>query len=179
MVVRSGKALHIGASSMYAWQFAKMLNTSDKRRLARFVTMQNHYNLIYREEEREMNPLCSDEGVGLLPWSPLARGLLARKRGEKETLRRQTDRFGRTLYSEADLAVVDAVSDVAEKRGVSNAEVALAWLLHQPNVIAPIVGATKIEHVDAAIRALDLKLDAEELKALNASYQLHGIQGHS
>jgi aryl-alcohol dehydrogenase (NADP+) len=178
-VVKSGKALHIGASSMYAWQLAKMLHTSDRLGLARFVTMQNHYNLIYREEEREMNPLCRDEGVGLIPWSPLARGVLARKRGDAETLRRQTDRFGRNLYGEQDLAIVDAVSAIAAKRGVSNAEVALAWLLHQPDVVAPIIGATKIEHLDAALRALDLKLGAEELKALNATYRPHTVLGHS
>ncbi len=179
MVVRAGKAIHVGASSMYAWQFAKMLHTSDTRGLARFVTMQNHYNLVYREEEREMNPLCRDEGVGLLPWSPLARGLLGRKRGAEATSRSQTDRFGKTLYDEKDLDIVDAVTGVAEKRGVSNAEVALAWLLHQPNVVAPIVGATKPEHLEAAIRSLDLKLDADELKTLNASYRLHPVLGHS
>jgi aryl-alcohol dehydrogenase-like predicted oxidoreductase len=178
-VVRAGKALHIGASSMYAWQFAKMLHTSDRLGLARFVTMQNHYNLIYREEEREMNPLCRDEGIGLLPWSPLARGLLARKRGGEATVRSTTDRFGRTLYAEGDLDIVDTLSRVAEARGVSNAEVALAWLLHQPGVVAPIIGATKIEHLDAALKAAVMKLDAEEMKALNASYRLHPVLGHS
>jgi aryl-alcohol dehydrogenase (NADP+) len=176
-VVKSGKALHIGASSMYAWQFAKMLHTSDRLGLARFVTMQNHHNLVYREEEREMNPLCRDEGIGLIPWSPLARGFLTRKRGE-ETARKRTDRYAQNLYSEGDWQIVEAVSTVAQKRGVSNAEVALAWLLHQPGVVAPIVGATKIEHLDAAIRSLDLRLDAEEMKSLNATYRLHPVLGH-
>jgi aryl-alcohol dehydrogenase (NADP+) len=177
-VVSSGKAVHIGASSMYAWQMAKMLSAADRLGLARFVSMQNHYNLIYREEEREMNPLCRDLEIGLLPWSPLARGLLARKRGGDPTTRAKTDRFARNLYGEEDLAIVDRVSEIAAKRGVSNAQVALAWLLHRPGVVAPIIGATKIEHLDDALKALDLKLDAEELKALNETYRLHSVLGH-
>jgi aryl-alcohol dehydrogenase-like predicted oxidoreductase len=177
-IVKSGKALHIGASSMYAWQMAKMLHTSEKLGLTRFVTMQNHYNLIYREEEREMNPLCRDEGVGLIPWSPLARGMLTRKRGE-DTLRKQSDRFAKNLYGDDDWTVVDMVSAIAEKRGVSNAEVSLAWLLAQPGVVAPIIGATKIEHLDAALKAVDLKLDDDEMKALNDSYRPHPVLGHS
>ena len=177
-VVRAGKARHIGASSMYAWQMAKMLNTSDRHGLARFVTMQNHYNLIYREEEREMNPLCRDEGIGLLPWSPLARGVLAYKRGQGDTVRRRTDRFGKTLYNDQDAIIVDAVSDLAEKRGVPNAQIALAWLLHQPGVVAPIIGATRLEHLDDALKATELGLDAEELKLLNGTYQLHPVLGH-
>jgi aryl-alcohol dehydrogenase (NADP+) len=155
-----------------------MLHTSDRLGLARFATMQNHYNLIYREEEREMNPLCRDEGIGLIPWSPLARGMLAYKRGHGDTLRRRTDRFGKTLYNDQDAIIVDAVSDIAEKRGVSNAQVALAWLLHQPGVVAPIIGATKLEHLDDALKAIELKLDAEELKLLDATYQLHPVRGH-
>jgi aryl-alcohol dehydrogenase (NADP+) len=178
-VVGAGKALHIGASSMYAWQFAKMLHASERRNFARFATMQNHYNLLYREEEREMNPLCVDRGIALIPWSPLARGVLGRKRGDPATIRAKTDRFARNLYAEGDLAIVDLVSSIAAKRGVSNAQVALAWLLHQPGVVAPLIGATKIEHLDDALKALELKLDAEEMKALNSSYRPHPISGHS
>src|SRR5204862_5745371 len=137
-VVRAGKALAIGASSMFAWQMAKMLNTSERRGLARFVTMQNHYNLVYREEEREMIPLCRDEGIGLLPWSPLARGFLAGNRTREnygETSRSKTDDFAHKMYyQESDFAVVKRVGEIAAKRGVSNAQVALAWLLHQPGV---------------------------------------------
>src|SRR5207302_4042221 len=142
-VVRAGKALYVGASSMYAWQMAKMLATSDRLGLARFVTMQNHYNLIYREEEREMNPLCRAEGVGLIPWSPLARGFLAgnrRKEDYGETSRAKTDDFAQSMYyNDGDFAVVDRVGEIARKRGVSHAQVALAWLLHQDGVTAPII----------------------------------------
>jgi len=182
-VVRAGKALYVGASSMYAWQFAKMLAASDRRGLARFVTMQNHYNLVYREEEREMIPLCLDEGIGLLPWSPLARGFLAgnrRKEDYGETTRARTDDFAHRLYyQEEDFAVVDRVSRIAEERGVPNAQVALAWLLHQPGVTAPIVGASKMSHLEDAVKALEVKLTQEELQSLAEPYRPHPVLGHS
>ena len=181
-VVRAGKALYIGASSMFAWQMAKMLHSSDRLGLARFVTMQNHYNLVYREEEREMVPLCLDEGVGLLPWSPLARGFLAgnrRREDRGETSRAKTDDFAHHLYySDADFAVVDRVGEIAKARGVSHARVALAWLLCQPGVTAPIIGASKPHHLDDALAALELKLDESELKALAEPYQPHPVLGH-
>jgi aryl-alcohol dehydrogenase (NADP+) len=182
-VVKAGKALYLGASSMYAWQFAKMLYTAERLGLSRFVTMQNHYNLIYREEEREMLPLCREEGIGLIPWSPLARGFLAgnRRSGDfGETPRAKTDEYGQKLYfQECDFKVVDRVSEVARKRGVSNTQVALAWILRQPGVAAPIIGASKLHHLDEAIAALELKLDADELKALEEPYQPHIVLGHS
>ena len=182
-VVKAGKALYTGGSSMYAWQFAKMLYTADALGLARFVTMQNHYNLVYREEEREMNPLCREEGIGLLPWSPLARGFLAgnrRKQDRGETVRSKTDEYAHQLYyDDSDFAVVEAVSAIAKTRGVSNAQVALAWILHQPGVTAPIIGASKMHHFEDAIGALDLKLTGEELKALAEPYRPHRILGHS
>ncbi len=182
-VVKAGKALHIGASSMFAWQFAKMLNTSDRLGLSRFVTMQNHYNLIYREEEREMIPLCLDEGIGLIPWSPLARGFLtgSRKRDDKSgTTRSRVDQFAHDMYySEDDFKVVDRVGEIAGKRGVSNAQVALAWLLAKPGVTAPIVGASKPAHLDDAIKAASLKLTDEEMKALEEPYRPHRVLGHS
>jgi aryl-alcohol dehydrogenase-like predicted oxidoreductase len=181
-VVKAGKALYIGASSMYAWQFAKMLDASDRLGLSRFVTMQNHYNLVYREEEREMIPLCREEGIGLIPWSPLARGFLAgnRRRQDKgETTRARTDDFAHSLYyRDDDFAVVDRVSEIAGKRGVPNAQVALAWLLAQPGVTAPIIGASKMSHLDDALKALELTLDANELKALAEPYQPHPVLGH-
>lgn len=181
-VVRAGKALYIGASSMYAWQFSKMLNTSDRLGLARFITMQNHYNLVYREEEREMNPLCLDEGVGLLPWSPLARGFLAgnrRKQDFGETNRAKTDDFAHKLYyNDGDFEVVDRVGEIAQARGVSHAQVALAWLLHQPGVVAPIVGASKLQHLDDALAALNLSLSDDEQAALSEPYRPHPILGH-
>ncbi len=177
-VVRAGKARYIGASSMYAWQFAKAQSVA----ATRFVSMQNHYNLVYREEEREMIPQCIDQGVGILPWSPLARGLLAGNRtreGERLTKRAQTDAFGDSLYTpEVDFAVVDAVTEVAEERGVSNAQVALAWLLHKPGVTAPIVGATKLAHLEDAIAAEQLELSADEIARLEAPYVPHAISGH-
>jgi aryl-alcohol dehydrogenase (NADP+) len=180
--VRAGKVLYLGASSMYAWQFAKMLYLSDKLGLARFVTMQNHYNLVYREEEREMNPLCQAEGVGLIPWSPLARGFLTRNRPKGsagETTRAQNDGFAKHLYKEeSDFDVVERVSQLAERRGVSNAEVALAWLLHKPAVTAPIIGATKLEHIDDAVKAVELKLSPEEVAALEEPYKPHAVLGH-
>jgi 1-deoxyxylulose-5-phosphate synthase len=181
-VVRSGKALAIGASSMFAWQMAKMLHTSEKLGLARFVTMQNHYNLVYREEEREMNPLCRDEGVGLIPWSPLARGFLAgnRRRGDYgETSRAKTDDFAHKLYyNDGDFAVVDRVGQTAQQRGVSHAQVALAWLLHQPGVTAPIIGASKPLQLEDALAALELKLSDEERQSLEEPYQPHPVLGH-
>ena len=182
-VVRAGKALAIGASSMYAWQMAKMLHTSDQRGLARFVTMQNHYNLVYREEEREMIPLCRDQGIGLIPWSPLARGFLAgnRRRGDfGETSRAKTDDFAHKLYyNDGDFAVVERVGEIATQRGVSHAQVALAWLLQQPGVTAPIIGASKPQHLDDALAALSLTLTGEEIKRLTEPYQPHPILGHS
>jgi len=183
-VVRSGKALAVGASSMYAWQLAKMLNTADRHDRARFATMQNHYNLVYREEEREVIPLCLDEGIGLIPWSPLARGFLAGNRtkgeGKGETSRARTDDFAHKLYyNDGDFRVVDRVGEVAKARGVSHAQVALAWLLHQPGVTAPIIGASKPHHLDDAVAALELRLDDAELKSLAEPYQPHPILGHS
>jgi 1-deoxyxylulose-5-phosphate synthase len=181
-VVKAGKALYLGASSMYAWQFAKMLYTADRLGLSRFVTMQNHYNLVYREEEREMNPLCAAEGVGLIPWSPLARGFLTKNRPkgtDGATLRAQNDGFAQHLYKEAaDYDVVDQVSAIAQKRNVSNAQVALSWLLHQSAVTAPIVGATKLEHIDAAVAGAQLQLSKEELAALSKPYVPHAVLGH-
>jgi aryl-alcohol dehydrogenase-like predicted oxidoreductase len=183
-VVRSGKALYIGASSMYAWQLLKMLEFSRQNGLARFVTMQNHYNLVYREEEREMIPLCRAEKVGLLPWSPLARGFLtgSRKRGDDkgETVRAKTDEYAHGLYyKESDYTVVDRVTALAQKRGVTNAQIALAWVLAQPGVTAPIIGASKLSHLDDAIHALDVKLTPEELKSLEEPYEPHPVLGHS
>jgi 1-deoxyxylulose-5-phosphate synthase len=176
-VVRAGKARYIGASSMFAWQFAKALYTSDLNGWARFVSMQNHYNLIYREEEREMLPLCQDQGIGVLPWSPLARGRLTRD-WDTSTVRAETDQFGSSLYREEDRVVVDAVAQVAAARGVPRAQVALAWLSQQPAVTSPIIGVTKPEHLTDAVASLDLELTADEIDALSAPYQPHGIAGH-
>jgi aryl-alcohol dehydrogenase-like predicted oxidoreductase len=182
-VIKAGKARYIGASSMFAWQFAKMLYTADRLGLTRFATMQNHYNLIYREEEREMIPLCREEGIGLIPWSPLARGFLAgnrRKEDYGETIRAKTDDYGQKMYyQDSDFAVVDRVSKIARKRGVSNIQIALAWILHQPGISAPIIGASRMDHLDEAIAALDVKLDAGELKALGEPYRPHPVLGHS
>lgn len=177
-VVKSGKALFIGASSMFAWQFARMLYTADRHGWRRFVTMQNHYNLMYREEEREMTPLCRAEGVGLLPWSPLARGLLAGSR-KAGTQRSRQDDYAHKLYThEADDRVVDCVQKVAKERGVPPAQVALAWLLHKPEVTAPIVGATKPHHLQDAVAATELKLTAVEISQLESLYVPHGVLGH-
>ena len=180
-VVRAGKVRYIGASSMWAWQFAKMLALSKANGWARFVTMQNHYNLLYREEEREMNPLCVAEGVGLIPWSPLARGVLAGNR-QGQTTRSRTDDFGTKLYgkdiADADQRVIDALVNLAKKRGVPPAQLALAWLLHKPAMVAPIVGASKPHHLDDAIAAVELKLSAEEIKQLEESYAPHPVAGH-
>ena len=182
-IVKAGKARYIGASSMFAWQFAKMLYMADRLGLTRFVTMQNHYNLIYREEEREMIPLCREEGIGVIPWSPLARGFLAGNRSKQdlgETIRAKTDDYGHKLYyQDADFAVVDRVSEIARKRGVPNMHVALAWILQQPGITAPIVGASKLTHLDDAVAALSLKLDSDELAALAEPYQPHPVLGHS
>ncbi len=182
-VVRQGKALHIGASSMYAWQFQRMLNRSDLQGQARFVTMQNHYNLVYREEEREMIPLCQEEGIGLLPWSPLARGFLAgnRRRGDYgETTRARTDDFAHKLYfQESDFQVVERAGEIAANHGVSHSRVALAWLLSKPLVTAPIIGASKMAHLEDAVAALDLKLSPEEVSSLEEPYQPHSILGHA
>ncbi len=180
-VVRSGKARYIGASSMHAWQFAKAQHTAERQGWARFVSMQNHYNLLYREEEREMIPQCIDQGIGVIPWSPLARGVLAGNRtraGEKSTTRSQTDPFTDYLYSEGDFDVVDRVAEVAGERGVAPAQVALAWLLHRPGVTAPIVGATKLGHLEDAIAAEQLELSEEEMQRLEAPYVPHPVLGH-
>jgi len=176
-VVRAGKARYIGASSMYAWQFAK----AQLAGASQFVSMQDHYNLVYREEEREMIPQCIDMGVGVIPWSPLARGLLAGNRargGEKLTTRARTDAFSDHLYSESDFEVVDRVVEVAGERGVPPAQVALAWLLHKPGVTAPIIGATKVEHVEDGLAAEQLSLSDEEITRLEAPYVPHAVAGH-
>jgi aryl-alcohol dehydrogenase (NADP+) len=175
-VVRAGKARYIGASSMYAWQFAKMLYLADLHGLTRFISMQNHYNLLYREEEREMNPLCIDQGIGIIPWSPLARGRLARP-WETETERSEVDEFGRSLYTEDDRAIVDRVAAIAERRGISMAQVSLAWLLAQPGVTSPIVGATKPYHLEDAVAAVSVRLTPEEMKSLEELYRPHPVRG--
>ena len=177
-MVKAGKVLYIGASSMYAWQFAKMLYTSDRCCFSRFVTMQNHYNLIYREEEREMIPLCRAERVGLLPWSPLARGILAGNR-KIGTRRSQGDQFGKKMYdSNDDERVVDCVGKIAADRAVPPAQVALAWLLHKPEITAPIIGVSKPHHLEEAVAALDLRLTSEEIATLDATYVPHPILEH-
>ena len=182
-LVRAGKVLYLGASSMYAWQFLKMLDFQHHHHLSRFVTMQNHYNLVYREEEREMIPLCRAENVGLIPWSPLARGFLAgnRKPGEAKgsTLRAQTDDYGRSMYRDTDYTVVERVAEIATERNVKPAQVALAWVLANPAVSAPIIGASKQSHLDDALGALDLKLTPEEITRLEQPYEPHPILGHS
>jgi aryl-alcohol dehydrogenase-like predicted oxidoreductase len=178
-VVRSGKARYIGASSMYAWQFAKALAISERRGWARFVSMQNLVNLLYREEEREMLPQCAAEGIGVIPWSPLARGRLARPWDTTST-RSETDEFGKRLFSrmaEADRQVVDRVTQVAEARGLPRAQIALAWLLSKPVITAPIVGATKLQHLDDALAAVSVKLTAEEIATLEEAYVPHPLAG--
>jgi 1-deoxyxylulose-5-phosphate synthase len=181
-VVRAGKARYIGASSMYAWQFAKAQHAAASNGWTRFVSMQNHYNLVYREEEREMIPLCIDQGVGVIPWSPLARGFLAGTRtrdGQRHTTRSGTDPFGDELYKEdADFDVVDRCSEVAAERGVPTAQVALSWLLHRPGVTAPIVGATKLSHLADALAAEELTLSAAEMQRLEEPYVPHPVLGH-
>jgi len=181
-VVKAGKARYIGASSMFAWQFAKAQATADRHGWTRFVSMQNHYNLVYREEEREMIPQCVDLGVAVLPWSPLARGLLAGNRtreGERLTTRAGSDAFGDALYvPEVDFDVVDRVNEVARERGVPGAQVALAWLLSRPAVTAPIVGATKVGHVEDALAAEALELTPEEIARVEEPYMPHAVSGH-
>jgi aryl-alcohol dehydrogenase-like predicted oxidoreductase len=181
-VVRAGKARYIGASSMYAWQFAKAQYAAERHGYTRFVSMQNHYNLVYREEEREMIPLCVDQGVGIIPWSPLARGFLAGNRtrdGQRHTVRAANDPFADSLYTDADFDVVDSLVAVASGRGLPPAQVALAWLLHKPGVTAPIIGATKLGHLDDAIAAAAVTLSSDEIKQLEAAYQPHPIRGHA
>jgi len=179
-VVKAGKARYIGASSMYAWQFAKAQHVAERHGWTRFVSMQNHYNLLYREEEREMMPLCQDAGVAVIPWSPLARGRLTRAWDESSE-RQQTDEFGKTLYvvPDADRLVVDAVAAIAAARGVPKAQVALAWMLGKPWVTAPIVGASKARHLDDAVAALSLSLTPGEVSALEEHYVPHAVSGHS
>ena len=178
-VVRAGKALYLGASSMPAWRFAKLLYTADRLRVSRFVSMQNHYNVVYREEEREMIPLCRSEGIGVIPYSPLARGFVAgnrRKEDLGDTIRAKTDDYSKRLYySDADFAIVERVTEMAKKREVSNAQVALAWLMAQPGVTSPIIGATKMNHLEEAVAAVDLKLNEEEIKSLSEGYQPHSV----
>jgi aryl-alcohol dehydrogenase-like predicted oxidoreductase len=181
-VVKAGKARYIGASSMWAWQFARMQHVAETHGWTRFVSMQNHYNLLYREEEREMVPLCRDQRVGLIPWSPLARGYLARAPEAMGTKRSETDRFGKTLYSsmaEADQRVLAGVDKLAEMRNLPHAQIALAWLLQNDAVTAPIVGATKMEHLETAVAALGVQLSKEEVTALEAPYVAHPIAGFS
>jgi aryl-alcohol dehydrogenase-like predicted oxidoreductase len=181
-VVKAGKARYIGASSMFAWQFAKSLYTSDLHGWTRFVSMQNHYNLAYREEEREMLPLCRDQGIGVIPWSPLARGFLAGNRDKSggETTRARTDEYAKGLYYQPeDFAVADRLTQVAKARGLPNTQVALAWLLSKPEVTAPIIGVSKPHHLDDAIAALSLQLSEDEIRKLEEPYQPHRTLGHS
>jgi 1-deoxyxylulose-5-phosphate synthase len=181
-IVRAGKARYIGASSMYAWQFAKAQQVAERSGWTRFVSMQNHYNLVYREEEREMIPLCLDQGVGVIPWSPLARGFLTGTRtrsGERRTTRAETDKFTDSLYGrDEDFDVADRVAEVAAERGVPPAQLALAWLLHRPGVTAPIVGATKLEHLEDALAAAELDMSAEDMLRLEEPYVPHPVLGH-
>jgi len=180
-VIKAGKARYIGASSMFAWQFAKALYRADQHGWTRFVSMQNHYNLLNREEEREMLPLCAAEGVGVIPWSPLARGRLTRD-WDETTNRAETDEFGKTLYTssvESDRKIVEQVKEIASKRGVPRAQVALAWLLSKPVLTAPIVGASKPHHLDDAVAAVSLKLTDEELRQLEEPYVPHPVVGFS
>jgi aryl-alcohol dehydrogenase (NADP+) len=175
-VVKSGKARYVGASSMHAWQFTKALYLADAHGWTRFVSMQNHYNMLYREEEREMLPLCIDEGIGVIPWSPLARGRLARP-WDAATYRSDNDAYGSTLYSESDRPVVDAVGQIAEQRGVPRAHIALAWMLSKPGITAPIVGATKPHHLPDAVAAVGLQLTPDEIAMLEKPYVPHEIRG--
>jgi aryl-alcohol dehydrogenase-like predicted oxidoreductase len=180
--VRAGKARHIGASSMFAWQFAKAQRVAERHGWTPFVSMQNHYNLVYREEEREMIPQCIDQGVGVIPWSPLARGFLTGTRtraGERRTTRAETDKFTDGLYGrDEDFDVVDRAGEVAAERGVPAAQLALAWLMHRPGVTAPIVGATKLEHLEDALAAAELDVSDEEMGRLEEPYVPHPVLGH-
>jgi aryl-alcohol dehydrogenase-like predicted oxidoreductase len=180
-VVHAGKARYIGASAMYAWQFAKALFTADRYGWSRFVSMQPHYNLIYREEEREMLPLCRDQGIAVIPYSPVAKGLLTRKPSKErnETLRAQTDAVGRRQYTEEDLDIAGQVYEVADSRGLPMAQVALAWILAKPVVTAPIIGATQPHHLDDAVAALSVQLTADETRRLEAAYRPHPVLGYS
>ena len=175
-VVKAGKALYIGASSMWAWQFAKAQHVAEQHGWTKFVTMQNHYNLVYREEEREMLPLCIDQGVGVIPWSPLARGLLTRD-VSSNTSRSETDEFGKTLYGTANTEIIERVAEIAAQRGVSRAQIALAWVAHHPAVTAPIVGATKQHHLDDAIASINIVLTDDEVRALEAPYTPQPVSG--
>jgi len=180
--VKAGKVRYIGASSMYSWQFAKSLYLADLHRWTRFVSMQNHLNLLYREEEREMLPLCKEEGIAVIPWSPLARGRLTRPWQAEQTRRSETDRFGNTMYSrteEDDKKVVDRLTQIAQNRGVPQAPIALAWLLNKPEITARIVGATKPNHLEDAVAAVSLKLTPEEISALEQPYTPHPVLGFS
>jgi aryl-alcohol dehydrogenase-like predicted oxidoreductase len=181
-LVQSGKVRYLGSSSTYAWKLMKALGLQTRNGWARFVSMQNHYNLLYREEEREMLPLCVEEGLGVMPWSPLARGMLAggrRAQDRGDTARAKSDEYTGRLYDQpGDDDVIAAVETVARQRGVAPAEIALAWLLQRPGVSAPIVGATKLDHLEAALRAVELKLTDEEIRALEAPYRPHPVRGH-
>lgn len=180
-VVKAGKARYIGASSMFAWQFSKALYLAEKHNWTRFLTMQNHYNLLYREEEREMMGLCADQGIGVIPWSPLARGRLTRD-WDEVTERTETDAFGKTLYSQmvdADKRIVERVAEVANQRGIPRAQVALAWMLSKPVVTAPIVGASKPNHLEDAVASLEVKLTPEEIASLEEPYVPHPVAGHT
>ena len=182
-VVRAGKARYIGASSMFAWQFSKAQHIAESHGWTRFVSMQNHYNLVYREEEREMIPLCVDQGVGLIPWSPMARGFFAgdRKRdGGGETSRANTDPFAKGLYfREEDFTVADRAWEIARERGVTGSQIALSWILSKPHIASPIIGATKMDHLEQAIAALDITLSEDEVKRLEEPYKPHPVLGHS
>ena len=180
-IVRAGKARYIGASSMYAWQFAKAQHTAERRGWSRFVSMQNHYNLVYREEEREMIPQCVDQGVGLIPWSPMARGFFARKRNaEGDTSRSTNDPFAQELYYRPeDFDVSERAAEIGKERGVTASQIALAWILSKPYIASPIIGATKMNHLDQAIAALDIQLSEEEVKRLEEPYKPHPVLGHS
>lgn len=181
-VVKAGKARYIGASSMYTWQFAQMQFAAERHGWTKFVAMQNHYNLVYREEEREMIPFCRETGVGIIPWSPLARGFLAGNRTKDkggETTRSKSDHFAHDMYyEESDFKIVDCVSELAKAHGVSNAQIALAWMLHKPGITAPIIGASKSYQLEEALKALEVSLTADEIKALEEPYQPHPILGH-
>jgi aryl-alcohol dehydrogenase (NADP+) len=182
-VVRAGKARYIGASSMYAWQFAKALYLADQYGWTRFVSMQNHYNMVYREEEREMIPLCIDQGVGVIPWSPLARGFLAGNRTRDkggETTRSKSDGFAHSMYyQDNDFETLDRVIELAKARGCSPAQIALAWMLHKPGITSPIIGASKMPHLEEAIAALDIKLSSDDMEYLEAPYKPHPTLGHA
>jgi aryl-alcohol dehydrogenase (NADP+) len=182
-LVSAGKVLYLGASSMFAWQFARMLYKADQMGVRRFAAMQDHYNIVYREEEREMLPLCRTEGIGVIPWSPLARGFVAgnRRPGDfGETLRARTDAFSHELYYQpSDFEVVDRITEVARARGVSNIQIALAWLLQQPGITAPIIGASKMTHLEELVNTVGMKLEPAEMKTLEESYQPHRVRGHS